>query len=144
MHEEGVDEVPRLVATSQREHLVHGEIHGVEKKASEWLPDQGHEAPRRVVCPVDSCGSLVTTHDGPDEARDVEPHIDLVSGCVQPFTVVLESTRHSGDRVVKEVQVLADAEGVRQPVKGCSACQIALVSRRRGGQFRKQLSLKIG
>ena len=106
-------------------------------RAAEWLPDQRHEAPRRIVCPIHPCGFLVSAHNGPDEARNVEPHIDPVSGCLQPLPVVLESTRDSGDRVVEEVQIFTDTEGVRQPVKGCSAGQIAFVSGRRGSQLRE-------
>ncbi len=53
MNKEDIDEVAGLVSPYQGQRLVYGEVEIMKNEPAHHVPDGRHEAPRRVVRPMD-------------------------------------------------------------------------------------------
>lgn len=98
MDVEDVDQVAGLVAPGQGQRLVDGEVDLVEEIATQLVPDERQEAPRRIMGPIDPRRlptRLVSSDDRPDEARLTQHELQRVSGVLQEITVPGERRGHA-------------------------------------------------
>jgi len=122
---EHVHVVPCLVPTRQGQKLVGGEVHVVELKAAGLVSNGWHEAPGRIMGPIDPRAVVSPRHHGAHVSWEGVLDIHVESPVPEEGAVSLECLRHPALRVVEEVQVLAEPGPAGRRVNGPSAGQVA-------------------
>ncbi len=128
VHEQGVDQVPRLVAAGQGQHLVGGQVHRVQLVAEDLAAHDGHEPPGRVLRPLDLRRLGAPPHHRPDVARLADLHVHGATGIHQQSLVRGEGRGHTLGAVVEVVEMAAVAAAVGLGEDGGPACQVAVLA----------------
>jgi hypothetical protein len=126
MKEEGVQQVTRFIAAGQGEHLIGGQVDRVQLESEHCAPDDGHEAPGRVLGPFDLRGSTVSSHDRADVSRLADLDVDAIAVRAQRGRVRLECRRDPRRTVVEIAEIVAESKRIRGGQDGRAAGEIAV------------------
>ena len=116
-----IEKISRFIATNQREQLVDREIDGVKHVARNRMRKRWQEAPSCIVSPVDLCGFGAFLDDGANDTGLLQTDLEREPRALEQRAICCEGSRNPLDRVVKVVEVVAEALGARRNVHGRAA-----------------------
>lgn len=121
-----VDPVPRLQPADEREHLVRGEVKGVQHETEFLVPNQREEAEGAVGGPLDLDALGAPRHGRLGVAGPLAQCLELVAMSCENLTV---SGHGAGNRlcgVMKEVDVARESRGRGERVERSATREVTL------------------
>lgn len=86
MNEQDIDEVAGLIAACQGRRLIQGEIDRMEQESPERIAHERHEAPRRIVGPIDSSRVQSLTYRRSNESGKSRFDVHIVTAVRKDVT----------------------------------------------------------
>ena len=141
VHEQDVHVVAWLIPAGERQDLVDRQIHGMQQQPAQRIAHQRHEAPGRIVGPVNPGRLRPSRHRRADETRATQLDAHAVAQLLQPVPIGRVGPCHTGFGIVEEVEVVAVTRRVGCEVQSRAASQIPVIGGT-GRQIRQQCPLE--